>query len=134
MYARRLTFGRFSLAEKKNKALMHMLMMLKFKLIALLPFILGKIALIAGKALLIGKIALVLSLIVVLQKVLSQHKKTVTYEVVPQAHHDVHGHDSYSSGGGADVSSGGYGGGSASGGWGRSLDAQQMAYSGQAPQ
>jgi len=121
-------------AEKKNKQLMHLFMMLKFKLIALLPFILGKIALIAGKALLIGKIALVLSLIVVLQKVLSQHKKTVTYEVVPQPHHDVHGgHDSYSSGGGADVASGGYGGSSAGGGWGRSLDAQQMAYSAQVP-
>lgn len=119
--------------KKKNKALMQLFMLLKFKLIALLPFILGKIALIAGKALLIGKIALVLSLIVVLQKVLSQHKKTVTYEVLPQAHHDVHGHDSYSSGGGADVASGGYGGGSASGGWGRSMDAQQMAYSAQAP-
>lgn len=108
--------------------------MLKFKLAALLPFILGKLALIAGKALLFGKIALVLSLIVVLQKVLSQqHQKTVTYEVVPQAHHDVHGHDSYGSTGGADIASGGYGGASASGGWGRSIDAQNMAYSAQAP-
>lgn len=110
-------------------------LLLKFKLMALLPFILGKIALIAGKALLIGKIALVLSLIVVLQKLLSSHheKKTVTYEVVPQPHHE-HGHDSYGSAGGADLSSGGYGGGSSSGGWGRSIEAQKMAYSAQAPQ
>lgn len=114
---------------------MHLLMMLKFKFAALLPFILGKIALIAGKALLLGKIALVLSLIIVLQKVLSQHHgKTVTYEVIPQAHHESHGHDSYSSGGGSDVpSSGGYGGGSSSGGWGRSIDAHQMAYGAQGP-
>lgn len=115
--------------------MMSLLMMLKFKLMALLPFVLGKIALIAGKALLLGKIALVLSLIVVLQKILSSHheKKTVTYEVVPQPHHDVHGHDSYGSAGGADLSSGGYGGGSSSGGWGRSADGQQMAYSAQRP-
>lgn len=109
-------------------------MLLKFKLAALLPFVLGKLALIAGAALLFGKIALVLSLIVLLQKVLSQHKKTVTYEVVPQPHHESHGHDSYSSAGGADVSSGGYGGGAApSSGWGRSMDAQQMAYGAQVP-
>jgi uncharacterized membrane protein YgcG len=124
-------------AEKKSKhMLMQLLMLLKVKMIALLPFILGKIALIAGKALLFGKIALVLSLIILLQKILSkQHEKTVTYEVVPQHHHDVHGggHDSYGSAGGADISSGGYGGGASSGGWGRSIDAQQMAYSGQAP-
>lgn len=111
---------------------MHLLMMLKFKLMALLPFVLGKIALIAGKALLLGKIALVLSLIVVLQKLLSQHHKTVTYEVVPQHHESHGGHDSYSSGGGADISSGGYGGSSSSG-WGRSADSQQMAYSAQVP-
>jgi len=108
---------------------------------AILPFAIGKIALIAGKALLFGKIALVLSLIVVLQKILSkQHEKTVTYEVIPQHHHEVHGgHDSYGSAGAADIPSGGYGGGygggsSSGSGWGRSIDSQQMAYSAQAPQ
>jgi len=118
-----------------SKHMVPLLMLLKFKLMGLLPFILGKIALIAGKALLLGKIALVLSLIVVLQKILSTHheKKTVTYEVVPQPHHE-HGHDSYSSGSGADLSSGGYGGGSSGGGWGRSIEAQKLAYSAQAPQ
>lgn len=119
---------------------MQLLMLLKFKLDALLPFILGKIALIAGKALLLGKIALVISLIVVLQKVLSQqHQKTVTYEVVPQVHHDVHGHEGYGSASGADLSgvpagvSSGYGATGSTGGWGRSIDAQQMAYSAQVP-
>lgn len=127
---------RLTFAEKKHPKhqMMHLFTMLKFKLIAILPFILGKLALIAGKALLVGKIALVLSLIVILQKVLSKHhEKTVTYEVVPQHHHDVHGHDSYGSAGGADLSSGGYGGAS-TGGWGRSVDSQQMAYSAQVPQ
>lgn len=125
-------------AEKKHNKhmIMQLMTLLKFKLMAILPFVLGKLALIAGKALLFGKIALVLSLIIVLQKVLSkQHEKTVTYEVVPQHHHDVHGHDSYGSAGGADLSAGGYGGGGAStGGWGRSADSQQMAYSAQVPQ
>lgn len=128
--------------KKKSKhVLLHLLTLLKIKLAAILPFALGKIALIAGKALLFGKIALVLSLIIVLQKVLSkQHEKTVTYEVIPQHHHDVHGgHDSYGSAGGADIPSGGYGGsyggGSSSGsGWGRSVNSQQMAYSAQVPQ
>lgn len=128
--------------KKKSKhVLMHLLTLLKIKLAAILPFALGKIALIAGKALLFGKIALVLSLIIVLQKVLSkQHEKSVTYEVIPQHHHEVHGgHDSYGSAGGADIPSGGYGGGygggsSSGSGWGRSIDAQQMAYSAQAPQ
>nr|BAH71444.1 ACYPI002725 [Acyrthosiphon pisum] len=124
--------------KKKSKhVLLTLLTLLKIKLAAILPFAIGKIALIAGKALLLGTIALVLSLIGVLQKVLSKHhEKTVTYEVIPQHHHEVHGgHDSYGSAGGADISSGGYGGGSASGGgWGRSVDAQQMAYSAQAPQ
>ncbi|XP_050437138.1 uncharacterized protein LOC126843574 [Adelges cooleyi] len=124
--------------KKKDKMLMHMLMMLKFKLIALLPFVLGKIALIAGKALLLGKIALVLSLVVILHKLVNSHHKTVTYEVVPHPphheHHEPHGHDSYSSAGGADLSSAGYGGSAGgSSGWGRSVDSQQMAYSAQVP-
>jgi hypothetical protein len=121
--------------------LLHLLTLLKIKMAAILPFAIGKIALIAGKALLFGKIALVLSLIVVLQKILSkQHEKTVTYEVIPQHHHEVHGgHDSYGSAGAADIPSGGYGGGygggsSSGSGWGRSIDSQQMAYSAQAPQ
>lgn len=105
---------------------------------------LAAIALIAGKALLIAKIALVLSAIIGLKKLLSQQKH-VTYEVVahPQhssshvsSHESVYGGGGGSSGGGGgyggDVG-GGYGGGSSGGGWGRSLDAQQLAYRAQIP-
>ncbi|XP_018896581.1 uncharacterized protein [Bemisia tabaci] len=121
--------------KKAGKTLLPLLMLLKMKLAALIPFALGAIALIAGKALLIGKIALLLSAIIGLKKLLS-HQKTVTYEIVSHPHHapahDHHGHESFSSSG---ADAGGYGGGG-HGGWGRSAqgqDAQDLAYSAYKP-
>lgn len=117
--------------HKKGKDMLPLFLLLKMKFAALLPFILGGIALIAGKALLIGKIALVLSLIIALKKLLS-HQKAVTYEIVSHPHHsashEVH-HDSYGGGAaGGDSYGGGHGGG-----WGRSSNAQDMAYSSYKP-
>lgn len=100
---------------------------------------LAAIALIAGKALLIAKIALVLSAIIGLKKLLGQQKH-VTYEVVahPQhsashvsSHESVYGGSGGGGGYGGDVGGGYGGGGSSGGGWGRSLEAQQLAYRGQ---
>ncbi|KAF5290242.1 hypothetical protein FQA39_LY14796 [Lamprigera yunnana] len=104
---------------------------------------LAAIALIAGKALLIGKIALVLSAIIGLKKILGGGGKHVTYEVVAHPHHSsshVSSHESVyggSGGGGGyggDIGGGGgggYGGSSGhGGGWGRSIDAQELAYRG----
>ncbi|XP_057651932.1 uncharacterized protein LOC130891312 [Diorhabda carinulata] len=113
-------------------------------LVALKAAILGKlalaaIALIAGKALIIGKIALVLSAIIGLKKLLANsggNGKHVTYEVVPHASHSsshiathetAYAGSGHGGGYGGDVG-GGYSGGS--GGWGRSLDAQSLAYRG----
>lgn len=126
--------------KKGGKILLPLLLMMKLKAAALLPLILGAIALIAGKALLIGKIALLLASIIALKKLLS-HQKTVTYEIVSHPHHSSShehhgGHDSFSSGGGGDIGGGyggGGGGGGGHGGWGRSADAQDIAYSAYAP-
>uniref|UniRef100_A0A182Q8N1 Uncharacterized protein n=1 Tax=Anopheles farauti TaxID=69004 RepID=A0A182Q8N1_9DIPT len=124
--------------KKAAKILGPLLLAVALKAAALLPLLLGAIALIAGKALLIGKIALVLSAIIGLKKLLSQEKH-VTYEVVAHPHHSTshtssHG-DAYSLGGsygGGDV--GGYSASSGHGGWGRSIqDAQDVAYSAQKP-
>ena len=120
--------------KKAIKMLGPLLAMMALKAAALLPLALGAIALIAGKALLIGKVALVLSAVIGLKKLLSQEKH-VTYEVVahPQhtsSHTSSHS-DSFSGGfSGGDASS--YGGSSSGGhGWGRSYDAQDLAYSAQ---
>lgn len=132
--------------KKKAKILGPLLLALGLKAAALLPLILGAIALIAGKALLIGKIALVLSAVIGLKKLLSQEKH-VTYEVVAHPHHSSshsasHG-DAYASVGGSGFSGGDAGGGggggggygsSGHGGWGRSVDAQDLVYSAQKPQ
>ncbi|XP_054257269.1 uncharacterized protein LOC128982224 [Macrosteles quadrilineatus] len=122
--------------KKSGKILLPLLLMMKLKAAALLPLILGAIALIAGKALLIGKIALLLASIIALKKLLSGQQKTVTYEIVSHPHHssshEHHGHDSFSSGGG-DIGGGGYGGGGGHGGWGRSADAHDIAYNAYAP-
>lgn len=122
--------------KKHGKILGPLLLALGLKAAALLPLVLGAIALIAGKALLIGKIALVLSAVIGLKKLLSQEKH-VTYEVVAHPHHSSshsssHG-DAYASGSGfsGDVSAG-YGS-SGHGGWGRSVDAQDLVYSAQKP-
>lgn len=130
--------------KKAAKILGPLLLALGLKAAALLPLVLGAIALIAGKALLIGKIALVLSAVIGLKKLLSQEKH-VTYEVVAHPHHSTshsssHG-DAYaavgSSGYSGDVGGGGGGGGyggSGHGGWGRSVDAHDYAFSAQKPQ
>ncbi|XP_030768092.1 uncharacterized protein LOC115891690 [Sitophilus oryzae] len=118
-------------------------------ILALKAALLGKlalwaIALIAGKALIIGKIALVLSAIIGIKKLLGSqgHGKHVTYEVVAHPQHSsshVATHEVAYSGGsghgggyGGDIGGGSYGS-SGHGGWGRSLDAQQLAYRGQLP-
>uniref|UniRef100_A0A1A9VIW2 Uncharacterized protein n=1 Tax=Glossina austeni TaxID=7395 RepID=A0A1A9VIW2_GLOAU len=121
--------------KKAAKILGPILALIALKAAALVPLMLGAIALIAGKALLIGKIALVLSAVIGLKKLLSQEKH-VTYEVVAHPHHSSShsiSHDSYGSGYSADVGSSGSYGSSGHGGWGRSLDAQDMAYGGQKP-
>lgn len=121
--------------KKAAKILGPILALIALKAAALVPLMLGAIALIAGKALLIGKIALVLSAVIGLKKLLSQEKH-VTYEVVAHPHHSSShsiSHDSYGSGYSADVGSSGSYGSSGHGGWGRSLDAQDMAYGAQKP-
>ncbi|XP_058813157.1 uncharacterized protein LOC131677383 [Topomyia yanbarensis] len=127
--------------KKAAKILGPLLLAVALKAAALLPLLLGAIALIAGKALLIGKIALVLSAIIGLKKLLSQEKH-VTYEVVAHPHHTSshstsHG-DAYSLGGSFGGDTGSYGassghGGGGGGGWGRAIDAQDLAYQGQKP-
>ncbi|EDW55070.1 GM10868 [Drosophila sechellia] len=122
--------------KKAAKILGPILALVALKAAALLPLLLGAIALIAGKALLIGKIALVLSAVIGLKKLLSQEKH-VTYEVVAHPHHSSShstSHDLYGSGYSADAgaSSASYGS-SGHGGWGRSIDAQDLAYGAQKP-
>jgi hypothetical protein len=123
--------------KKAGKILGPLIMAIALKAAALLPLLLGAIALIAGKALLIGKIALVLSAVIGLKKLLSQEKH-VTYEVVAHPHHSSshtssHG-DSFSGGfSGSDASSFSGGSSSSHGGWGRSYDAQELAYKSQIP-
>lgn len=122
--------------KKAIKMLGPLLAMMALKAAALLPLLLGAIALIAGKALLIGKIALVLSAVIGLKKLLSQEKH-VTYEVVAHPQHTSSHTSSHSdafAGGFSGADAGSYGGSSSSGGghgWGRSYDAQDLAYSAQ---
>ena len=127
--------------KKAAKVLGPLLALVALKAAALLPLALGAIALIAGKALLIGKIALVLSAVIGLKKLLSQEKH-VTYEVVAHPHHTSSHTSSHSDagasfgGGGSGFSggdAGGYGGSSGGHGWGRSYDAQDLAYKTQKP-
>lgn len=127
--------------KKAAKILGPLIAMIALKAAAMLPLLLGAIALIAGKALLIGKIALVLSAVIGLKKLLSQEKH-VTYEVVAHPHHtsshsSSHGDSSSFAGfSGSDAGSyGGSSGGSGGGahGWGRSYDAQDLAYKSQKP-
>lgn len=125
--------------KKAAKVLGPLIALIALKAAALLPLLLGAIALIAGKALLIGKIALVLSAVIGLKKLLSQEKH-VTYEVVAHPHHTSSHTSSHSDAGFAGGSgfgggdAGGFGGGSSGGhGWGRSYDAQDLAYKSQKP-
>jgi hypothetical protein len=120
--------------KKAAKLLGPLVMMMALKAAALLPLVLGAIALIAGKALLIGKIALVLSAIIGLKKLLSQEKH-VTYEVVAHPHHTSSHSTSHAdtagwSGDSGSYSAGASGASSGGHGWGRSYEnnAQNLAY------
>lgn len=130
--------------KKAGKIIGPIIAALALKMMALMPLAIGAIALIAGKALLIGKLALVLSAIIGLKKLLGQQKH-VTYEVVAHPHHtsshtssqshDYGGTSGYGGDSGGSYSSGSSGGQSGGGGgWGRSLEAQSLAYSAQKPQ
>lgn len=77
------------------KSLLPILLLLKLKAAALIPILLGGLALLAFKALIIGKIALVISGIIALQKLLGN--KHQSYEVV--AHEVPHHHDDHHGGG-----------------------------------
>lgn len=73
--------------KKIVKSLLPILLLLKLKLAALMPIVLGALALLAFKALVAGKLALIISAVLGLQKLLgSKHQ---SYEVV--AHPVSHG-------------------------------------------
>lgn len=97
--------------KKKLKQLMPILGLLQLKIQSLIPLFLAVIAFAAVKGLMLAKAALLASALVVLKKLLSKSDHHESYEVVAHPHHDEH------------YSHGGHGGG-----WGRSADAQNMAY------
>ncbi|XP_061723235.1 uncharacterized protein LOC133529520 [Cydia pomonella] len=97
--------------KKKLKQLMPILGLLQLKIQSLIPLFLGIIAFAAVKGLMLAKAALLASALVLLKKLLSKHESHESYEVVAHPHHEEH----FSHGGGH-------------GGWGRSSDAQNMAY------
>lgn len=107
-----------------NRLLGPILAMAALKAVVLGKVAMAVIALLAGKALLVAKIALVLSMIIGLKKLLAGNQKHVTYEVVSHPQHSTH--ETHSDGGS-------YGGGPSHGGWGRSIEAQKLAYSAQIP-
>ncbi|XP_059488905.1 uncharacterized protein LOC132204424 [Neocloeon triangulifer] len=87
--------------KKKKKFLLPFLLALKLKAVALVPLVLGAIALLALKALVVGKIALALSALIGLQKLLANQHSTKTVEVVAhpsyshEEHHSTGGHGHY---------------------------------------
>lgn len=92
--------------------LLPLLLLFKLKAAALLPLVLGFLALVAFKALIIGKLALLLSGIIGLKKLFESKHSSQSYEVV--AHPSHQSYDEHSGGGGH---------------YGRSLgDGQQLAY------
>ncbi|CAH2000691.1 unnamed protein product [Acanthoscelides obtectus] len=123
--------------KKANRILGPLMAAIMLKGAVMGKLALAAIAMIAGKALLVGKIALVLSAIIGLKKLLGQQGKHVTYEVVAHPQHSsshISTHETAyagSSGGGYGGDVGYSGGSSGHGGWGRSLDAQNLAYRGQ---
>ncbi|XP_063629648.1 uncharacterized protein LOC134801051 [Cydia splendana] len=98
--------------KKKLKQLLPILGLLQLKIQSLIPLFLGIIAFAAVKGLMLAKAALLASALVLLKKLLSKHESHESYEVVAHPHHEEH----FSHGGGGH------------GGWGRSADAQNMAY------
>lgn len=97
--------------KKTKKLLLPLLLLFKLKAAALLPLIIGGLALVAFKALIIGKLALLLSGIIGLKKLLESKNTHQSYEVVAHPH---------------------YGGDEHGGHYARSIDAQNLAYSAQA--
>lgn len=88
------------------------MLLLKLKAAALIPLLLGFLALVAFKALIIGKLALLISGIIGFKKLLdSKNGGGSSYEVVSHPHYAEEHH------------------GGAAHGWGRS--AQDLAYGGQ---
>lgn len=80
--------------KKTKKLLLPLLLLFKLKAAALLPLVLGFLALIAFKALIIGKLALLLSGIIGLKKLFESKHSSQNYEVVAHPHtsFDEHGH------------------------------------------
>jgi Protein of unknown function (DUF1676) len=78
--------------DKKKDYLLPFILALKLKAVALVPLVLGAIAMLALKALVVGKIALVLSGLIGLQKLLSGQQSTKTVEVVA---HPTYSHESH---------------------------------------
>lgn len=103
--------------KKKLKQLLPILALLQLKIQSLIPLFLGIIAFAAIKGLMLAKAALLASALLLLKKLLSKSEHHESYEVVAHPHHEEH--YSHSSGGG----------GGGHGGWGRSGDAQNLAYS-----
>lgn len=94
--------------KKKLKQLLPIFALLQLKIQSLIPVFLGIIAFAAIKGLMLAKAALVASGLVLLKKLLSKGDHHESYEVVAHPHHDEH---------------------HSHGGWGRSSDAQNLAYS-----
>ncbi|XP_013142569.1 PREDICTED: uncharacterized protein LOC106106521 [Papilio polytes] len=98
--------------KKKLKQLLPIFALLQLKIQSLIPLFLGIIAFAAVKGLMLAKAALLASALLLLKKLLSKNEHHESYEVVAHPHHDEH-----------------FSHGSAHGGWGRSQDAQNLAYS-----
>ncbi|XP_022127807.2 uncharacterized protein LOC111002026 [Pieris rapae] len=97
--------------KKKLKQLLPIFALLQLKIQSLIPLFLGIIAFAAVKGLLLAKAALLASALLLLKKLLSKHEHHESYEVVAHPHHEEH-----------------FAHASPHGGWGRSQDAQEMAY------
>ncbi|KAI8423210.1 hypothetical protein MSG28_014248 [Choristoneura fumiferana] len=100
--------------KKKLKKLLPILALLKVKIAALIPLFLGIIAFAVFKAYLLGKIAFIAAAFGAIKKLLESKKSSGWSEPA----HEEHG---WESGGGG-------------GGWGRSQDAQNLAYGAHAKQ
>ncbi|KPJ03637.1 PREDICTED: uncharacterized protein LOC106116250 [Papilio xuthus] len=98
--------------KKKLKQLLPIFALLQLKIQSLIPLFLGIIAFAAVKGLMLAKAALLASALLLLKKLLSKNEHHESYEVVAHPHHDEH-----------------FSHGSGHGGWGRSQDAQNLAYS-----
>lgn len=87
--------------KKHRKYLLPLLLLFKLKAAALLPLVLGFLALVAFKALIIGKLALILSGIIGLKKLFESKHSSQSYEVVASPHQsfDEHAHYGRSSSG-----------------------------------